>query len=158
MNYRFLSILFAALLIMFLLSLIILLTVFLVRVFKNHIEVNELIETDKNINSIRYIVTLKNSKNKNIHIKDFGVIVKPYKITLKHEHFPLLENSNLEIKSNNIINLDMTYLINSKIIKGERNKVYFYYEDAFSERHVFKSKMLKRFIKIQNRMMKKTVM
>ena len=116
---------------------------------KGDVVIQEIIESSSEIDNIKYYIILKNTKNRGVTVRDFGVLVSPYKVPLLKTHFPLLEQGNLEIMSKDIVKVDLSYLISSKALQYAKGKVSYYYEDAYANSYVFKSKLLKKYCKIK---------
>ena len=152
MDINVLTFFLTIVLILVIVLMVLLSTLFIIRYIKRgSIIIEEQIESDSNIDSIKYFVTLKNTRKKQVVIKDFGVTIKLYNVPLLQYQFPMLEHGSLEILSQDNVKMNLSYLIDCKLADELNGKVKFYYEDAFSQKYVFKSKLLKKYIKLKNK-------
>ncbi len=146
----FLGYLFSILLIIMMVLLIVFSFFFFIKLLiKGSMEFEERIYTDIDNNCYRYVLKLKNPKKKLISIKSFGILVKPYSLMLSDNHFPQ-EASTLDISPKFSYEIDLTELIQAKKWLQDHKKVYFYYEDAFSDVHIRKLNYLNKFVKVIN--------
>ena len=158
MDINVLTFFLSMILMLNIISSVFLATIFVIKYIKRgSIIIEEQIESDSNIDSVKYFVTLKNSRKKQVLVKDFGVMIKLYKVPLLSYHFPSLEQGSLEVLAQDNVKMDLSYLMDRKLADELNGKVRFYYEDAFSQRYVFKSKLLKKYIKLQNKNNKKNI-
>ncbi len=149
MEFELLNLFLSLITLLVIISIIILSLILIIKYLKSgNIIVEEHIETNSNINDIKYFVTLKNIKKKQTIVKDFGILIDLYKIPLLKKKIPTIEQYGLEIVSRDTIKIDLSDLIESKINEYINKKIYFYYEDSLSRKFTFKSKLLKKYFKI----------
>lgn len=149
MEFELLNLFLSLLTILITISFVTLLFILLIKFLKaGNIIIEEHIETNSDINDIKYFITLKNIKKKQTIVKDFGILVDLYKIPLLKKKLPNIEQYGLEIIPRDTIKVELSDLVNSKIIEYINKKVYFYYEDSLSRKYTFKSKLLKKYFRI----------
>ncbi len=110
--------------------------------------INEQIDTDIFKKETHYIVTLRNTRGKGTFIKNYGLMVHPYHVPLAHPS--MTEQASIEIAPHAEMSIDLSNLVHSSLLKQHHGKLYFYYEDGFSIRHLKKTKLWKKFLKIVN--------